>query len=115
MKVRKMDSNGDYLFGLGSSDYYENKPAGVGQTISNRLRLWTGEWFLDTGAGTPWLQEILGEATTAEAVLRTRILETEGVNEILEYASVFDPNTRRLTISATVDTIYGTTIVQETL
>lgn len=107
MKVRKMDKNGDYLFGLGSSDYYEDKPEGVGQTIKNRLDLWVGEWFLDKESGTPWIGEILGESVTAEAVLRDRILDTQGVNEILLFESAFNPNSRKLNITATVQTIYG--------
>jgi hypothetical protein len=30
------------------------------QTIKDILGLWQGEWFMDTGAGFPWLQQVLG-------------------------------------------------------
>lgn len=112
MRVRKLDSNGDYTFGFGDSTYFKDSPAGVGQTVKNRLSLWTGEWFLDKESGTPWLGDILGESVTAEAVLRDRILDTTGVNEILLFESSFNPNSRKLTVTATIETIYGETALE---
>ena len=40
-------------------------------------------------------------------VLRNRILETEGVLGLAEFESVLDPDSRRITISATINTQYG--------
>ncbi|WP_029329656.1 hypothetical protein [Komagataeibacter oboediens] len=111
MRVRKQDSSGDMVFGHGSEDYYYNTPAGVGQLVLTRLKLWLGEWFLDTSDGTPWTTKVLGNRTTStyDAVIRARILGTPGVSSISSYSSTL--NNRKLTISATIQTEYGTTTV----
>ncbi len=53
------------------------------QKIENRLQLGKGEWFLDTRAGTPWLQSILGQKNPDLAVvgrvLRSVIVSVEGI------------------------------------
>ena len=57
----------------------------AGQHIRQRLRFFRGEWFLDTTAGMPWLDQVLGSAydpTLAEALTKAEILDTDGVTEI---------------------------------
>lgn len=107
MLVRRLDKNGDYQLGHGSADFFSDSPAGVGQTVRTRLDLWRGEWFLDLRSGTPWIQEILGEKDNVEAVLRDRILGTEGVLSVDEFSLVFDPDHRRATVTAQITTVYG--------
>ncbi|MCX6027663.1 MAG: hypothetical protein NTY23_15690 [Chloroflexi bacterium] len=56
-------------------------PEAIAQRIRGRIRLWLGDWFLDTSIGVPYLQ-ILGQknaAAFAEATLRRVILTTPGV------------------------------------
>ena len=43
--------------------------------------------------------------------IRKHILETKGVNSIQSFSTTVDSTTRRVTFTATVDTIYGTTTV----
>lgn len=115
MRLRKQDSQGDMCFGYGANDIYNNQAEGVAQLVGTRLNLWTGEWFGDVTEGTPWNNRVLGEHTRRayDAVLRRRILETEGVESILQFQSTLGSN-RKLTVSTTLNTIYGTasTIVQ---
>lgn len=108
MRYRKLDSNGDYTIGSGA-DFFIDDAEGIAQAILTRLRLYLGEWFLDTTAGTPWKTDILGKYTkdAYDAAIKNVVLGTTGVNGILEYSSSFDGNQRELTIEATVDTIYG--------
>ena len=80
-----------------------------------RLKLWRGQWFLDTNDGTPWLQDILGKHEAVDMIIRNRILGTPGVKEITEFQSVLDPDTRTLSIQVTIDTNYGSTEISETL
>ena len=50
-----------------------NDTLAVGQHVRQRLSTFEGEWFLDTTAGVPWLDEILGKAydpALAESVVR---------------------------------------------
>lgn len=115
MKVRKLDKNGDYVLGHGNLDFYQDSPDGVAQNVMTRLKLWRGTWFIDTQAGTPWLQQILGRHDAVDVVLRSRILETPGVRSIESFEAVLDPDTRRLSVTATITTVYGSATIQEVL
>ena len=111
MRYRKLDAAGDMTFGGGLNNYHIDTPDAVAQAVMTRLRQWRGEWFADTADGTPWLTHVLGERTQQiyEAVIRSRILQTPGVNRLVEFETEIDVNTRALTVTAAVDTIYGQT------
>jgi hypothetical protein len=103
--------DGDYTFGQGSANFWINSPDGVAQSVQTRLLLWEGEWFLDNTVGTPYAQQILGYNTKSlyDMAIKSRILGTPGVTSIESYNSVFDPATRSLTISCTINTQYSVT------
>ena len=87
-----------------------DKAAQVRQQLLIKLKLWRGEWFLDTEFGTPYLQQILGKQLTlsgALAALRKSILEVEGVRQIISFNYSFSNATRKLTVDFTADTPYG--------
>jgi hypothetical protein len=120
MRYRKLDSNGDMTFGHGAADFWKDQVEAVGQAVKTRLLLFSGEWYLDTTAGTPWggfplndlvVQQgrILAEHTqlSRDAAIRDRIATTEGVIGMPVYGSSFNPNTRTFSVNATIDTIYG--------
>ena len=112
MRYRKLDSAGDMLFGHQLQDFFIDDSLAVAQAVKTRLALWLGEWYLDLEDGTPWQNGILGKGTdvTADALLRRRILETEGVVEIVDgtYFSTLDRDTRTLSVACTIETIDGT-------
>ena len=73
----------------------------VGQHVRQRLGFFQGEWFLDTTAGVPWLDDILGRRYSpalAEAVVKAEILATHGVTEITSFSVSFAQRTRGLVI-----------------
>lgn len=109
MRYRKLSSDGDYVFGSGKNDFLVNSPESVAQAILTRLKLWLGEWFADTTDGTGWSQSIIGKHSKNlyELTLRQRVLETQGVVNIIGFQSSLNPDTRHLTVSMTVNTIYG--------
>src|ERR1022692_4359558 len=110
MKYRKLDANGDMTFGSGSANYFANVPAAVAQAVQTRLKLFLGEWFLNTADGTPWNNDkILGKSNQKmrDMLLKARILQTPGVNALLSYNTNVDVTTRKLTVTGTLDTIYG--------
>ena len=117
MRYRKLTSSGDYSFGRGTSDWYVNQPEAVAQAVQTRLRLETGEWFLDTTEGTPWRTKVLGKRTsdTRDIVIRARILGTSGVTAITAYNSDLNRTTRGFTVAATISTAYGETTVEAPL
>ncbi|RQZ78853.1 hypothetical protein DF056_20895 [Burkholderia cepacia] len=117
MRYRKLDADDDYVFGGSANDFLVNTPEAVGQAVLTRLRLHRGEWFLDTTVGMPWETDVVGKYTTgtADAAIRACILGTTGVVEITAYASSRDSDTRALTVTATITTLYGTTTIETTL
>ena len=117
MKYRRLDSNGDMVIGHGDADYLKDTPECVVQSVVTRLRLWRGEWFLDLTEGTPYAPAVLGKHTkdSYDFVIRQRVLETEGVTEIEEYESIFDGETRRLTVNIRINTVYGPADIQEVM
>lgn len=108
-KVRLLDSDGDMRFGYGAANFAEGDTA-IKQKVSTRLLLYQGEWFLDTSAGTPWYQQVLGKPRSLpliEAVIKQRILDTDGVESLLEFQTNLDKNSRILNISGNVITENG--------
>ena len=103
--------------GHGAANYLVESPETVLQAVMTRLKLFVGEWFNDTGEGTPWRTEVYGKYTrsTYDAAVRRRILRTQGVTGIAEYRSSFDSETRNLLVEALIDTIYGRIQMQEVL
>ena len=117
MRYRKLDQTGDTVFGHGGADLLQDSPECVAQAVVTRLRLLRGEWFLDLTEGTPYVPAVLGRHTreTYDFAVRQRILDTEGVSGIAEYESLFDGESRRLAVSARIDTVYGQAVIQEVL
>ncbi|MGV8001197.1 hypothetical protein QPK14_03355 [Photorhabdus temperata subsp. temperata] len=113
MRYRREDENGDYSFGQGDNTFLTNSPEAVALAVKTRLALWRGEWFLDMKEGTPYVQSVLGKQRSDVYILavRDRILKTKGVKSILSFDTHNDGTTRRLTFTATIDTLYGQTTV----
>jgi hypothetical protein len=85
-----------------------------------KIRLWflLGEWFLDTTEGVPYFEEILvktPDISKIETILKSTILETDGVTEMLIFNTTFDRALRKFTVTFTVNTIYGILERSETL
>lgn len=114
MKYRALDASGDYQFGR-PGIFLIDSPATVAQAVDTRLRLWAGDWFLNLQEGTPYEGQILGYGTqgTRDQVLKARILETQGVVELLAYQSTIEG--RRMVVQATVRTRYGQETINTTL
>ncbi|GKX47961.1 MULTISPECIES: bacteriophage protein [Pectobacterium] len=113
MRYRRESADGDYTFGQGDDTWLVNSPEAVAQAVKTRFELWLGQWFLDTAAGTPWIQSVLGKqrSDTYNLAIRQRILETQGVSSISEFNTTVNSATRRVSFTATIETIYGTTTV----
>lgn len=117
MRYRVLSPTGDYTFGQGPGEFLVNSPAAVAQAIGTRLRLWLGEWFLDLTVGVPWITQVVGTGTSGirDMVIRTAILNTEGVLSIVSYSSSLDTENRLFSVNATVGTVYGPVILSETV
>lgn len=108
MRYRKLDENGDMVFGGGLNAFYINVPAAPAQAVATRLWLNRGEWFLDTTDGTPWMAQVLGKNTggTRDLVLKQRVLGTVGVDTFVNFSSQLSAQ-RAYTVTMQLNTIYG--------
>jgi len=117
MRYRKLSDLGDMTFGSGGINFHRDSPEGVAQAVWTRLRLWAGEWFLDIDEGMPYQDAVLGTGTreTIEPAMRQRILETQGVLSIEEFALSIDPENRVASIEAVINTEFGSTGLAEAI
>lgn len=113
MRYRREDKNADYSFGQGDHTFLVNSTECVAQAVKTRLELWRGQWFLDSEEGTPWRQAVLGKHN-AEAyglAIKQRILNTPGVRGINDFNAITSPETRKITVTVRIQTLYGETAV----
>ncbi len=87
--------------------------AAVAQRLRGRLGLGRGEWFADTLAGIPWVQEILGQRgaeAAAENILRAAITTCPGVAALERFTLSLDRATRHATAAFRARTVDGETL-----
>jgi len=113
MRYRRLSDVGDFTFGSGQANFLRDTPETVAQAVVTRLGLWLEEWFLDLSEGTPYVQAALGKYTaqTIEPAMRQRILETENVTGLVAFDLQLDPDERKVTIQARIETTFGPTTV----
>ena len=109
MRYRKLDQNGDMMFGRQQGDFWRDTPEAPAQAVWTRLQMYLGDWWLDINDGTPWRTQVLGKYTgrTRDPAVQNRILGTQNVTGISAYSSQVNPDTRTFDVQATIDTIYG--------
>lgn len=116
---RKLDANGDPLYGSGQGNFVSDIEA-VAQAILTRLKLLQGEWWEDAGLGTPLFQSILGATGTGSnpqlitLLLQQRILGTPYVLEVRDVAGSYDATSRGFSFSCTVLTAFGSLSIGST-
>lgn len=115
MKYRRLDENGDMLPVTAAYTHLEGAEA-VGAVVRSRILSFRGEWWEYPNAGIP-VELFFGRTTyenkrVFEALLRQRIIESKGVKAIEELIILDDPETRKRSISVTIDTDDGTAKVE---
>lgn len=112
MKYRRLDENGDMIFGQGKYNYCEDLEA-IGQAIKTKILLLKGEWWEDIEDGTPLFQKIFTQRSESgknavDIILKTRILEVEGVTNITSFKSEINVASRTYSSTISVETTSGT-------
>jgi hypothetical protein len=82
----------------------------VGQHARQRLKSFEGEWFLNRDDGVPWFKEVLGhgyDPALAEAVIKSEVIDTDGVTDITTFSVRFNRTRRELqAYDISVSTVY---------
>lgn len=84
----------------------------VAQRLRGRLTLWSGEWFLDTSIGIPFLRilGLKGARVFAEATLRRAITTCPGVAALESFTLTLDAPTRSAVVAFRARATDGTVI-----
>lgn len=106
MIVRAVDAMNDWMFGKGRNDYKSNSQA-INQNIQTRLQSFLGDCFFDISAGLDWFN-LLGSKNqlALELAVSAIIFNTEGVVGIVSLVIDLDEETRGITMSYVVNTIF---------
>lgn len=121
MIYRRLDNDGDYIFGQGNTEFLSGVEA-VAQSIITHIKLLLGEWWEDVDNGTPLWQSILGIPGTEsnlisiDNIIKDRIMSTQLNGETListinNYDRSYDSNTRLYSFIAEVTTIYSESVI----
>ena len=82
----------------------------VRQRVTQRLRMFRGEYYLDTRQGVPYIDDILKhnyDEALANRVITDTILSVQDVTGVTDISLSFVSATRELTYNANVQTIFG--------
>jgi hypothetical protein len=109
MRDLKLDINGDLAIEGGDLVIVSGAEC-LAQYLRTRLRLFAGEWFLDTRLGVPYFEQILVKSpdlSLIETGIKAVVLETPGVLALTAFEMTHDRAARTLTVSFTVSTDDG--------
>lgn len=90
----------------------------VNQKLRTRLRFFAVEWFLDTVTGMPYFQDILVKnpnINNIDNIIKTKIIETDDVTELLEYDSTFDNSLRTFSVTFKYRSTFGESVFSDTI
>ncbi len=107
MMVRAATPDGDIAT---SGQHFVRDKYAVGQIVTTRLRLFHGEYFLNSAEGTEWFAQVLtkqGSLAQTDALVQQRIVRTEKVIGLQRFESESDIEKRTYTLTADVLTEYG--------
>lgn len=108
MKVRAIDSDGDWVFGKGKNDYKKDIDA-LKQIITTRIKSWKRDCFFAPNDGVDYKNFLdRNTKTFLDNDIKRVILQTDGVLRINTYESEINENTREIEIESNILSIYGT-------
>ena len=106
---RALNSSNDLIVNKGQLKLVSDGDEVV-QHVRTRLQFYLEEWFLDLRAGTPYFQKIFTKPVNLaniESIIKSRILNTDGVLRLTEFKMDYEKSSRVLNISFSAETEYG--------
>ena len=105
----KLNSSGDMDLTNGNATLTSGSEA-TGQRISQRLKMFLAEWFLDKTRGVPYFEQILVKSPNAvvvDAVLKREIITDPAVLALQEFSVDLNTTLRLMTVTFKVLTDDG--------
>ena len=96
-----LDDNGDIQIS-GSDLTLTTGVDAIKQHLSQRFRMFYGEWFLDMERGVPYFQQVLKknpDSVIMDSIFKSTIINTPGVIQLTEFNLDVDSATRQLSLS----------------
>jgi len=91
---------------------------GIAQHLSQRLRTFYAEWFLDKRVGIPYFEHVLvknPDPIVLDALFKNEIMKTQGVLELVAFNMEMDKALREFKLSFKVRTHDGTVTFSEVI
>jgi hypothetical protein len=109
MKIRRIDSEGDWDYGHSMSSYYVDNAQSVGLNIVTRLREWYRDCFfaMDKGIDYPTRLGSFNQKENLDNDIQSIILNSADVVDITSFESTYSRDTRAYTCKAQVLHIYS--------
>ena len=85
----------------------------LAQRITNRLRFFKAEWYLDRSLGVPYFEEVLKKnpnIAKVRALLLSVVAKTNGVAKVLAFDTIFDAQTRIFSVNFKVQSSDGSVV-----
>ena len=85
----------------------------IRQHLTQRLRTFLQEWFLDFRIGVPWFQQVLKknyDPVVVDAAIKGEIVNTPGIEELTSFSLEIITGTRQLNVTFQARTIEGDVI-----
>lgn len=98
----------DIVFGAGRIEELTGAEC-LCQRLENRIKLFTGEWFLAPDEGFDWVS-ILGQKSSAPLIyaeLRRTLLADEEVSEVLSIDMEYSGADRTAAVTFSINSVYG--------
>lgn len=111
--IKLNEVTGDINFTNGSMSLIKIKSEAVVQRLKIRIQTALREWFIDRNIGVPYFELIFKQGTSKDVIdiaFKSVILETSGVDKILDFTSERDSKNRKYTLTFKVITTQGETL-----
>jgi len=108
-----IDKNGNFIREDNGFKMTGNNSEYVAQKLQIKLRTFSGEWYLDTAAGIPYLEKMLEKGIDmafVESIFKSAIYKVKEVKELLSFSIAIDSKTRKLSVKFSVKATDGTII-----
>ena len=112
---RALDSDSDWNFGKGKQDLLANDDA-ILLNIKTRLQSFYNDCFFDTDFGIDWFNLLeKGQATKLLNSISSVIASTIGVSQVVSVEPLFEPTSRVLTITYSINTVFSINLTDKVI